>query len=118
VKIKLDENIHGDVRDALARWGHDATTVHEEGLAGRPDADVAAAVKAEERCLITFDLDFANPRHYPPAEHAGIVVLRLHTPTFKLQVRRLVSFFATQQAEGVAGKLWILDETRARDWTS
>jgi len=117
VKIKLDENIHGGVREALARWGHDATTVHEEGLAGRPDTDVAAAVKAEARCLVTFDLDFANPRHYPPAEYTGIVVLRLHTPTFKLQVRRLVSFFATQ-AEGMAGKLWILDETRARDWTS
>ena len=116
MKIKLDENIHGDVRDALAGWGHDATTVHEEGLAGRPDADVAAAVKAEERCLVTFDLDFANPRHYPPGEYAGIVVLRLHTPTSKLQIRRLVSFF-TAQAESVAGKLWILDETRARDWT-
>jgi len=116
VKIKLDENIHGDVQDALARWGHDAATVHEEGLAGRSDAEVAAAVKAEERCLVTFDLDFANPRHFPPAEYAGIVVLRLHTPTSTLQIRRLVSFFAAEP-EGVVGKLWILDETRARDWT-
>lgn len=116
MRIKLDENIHGDVRDALAGWGHDTTTVHEEELAGRPDVDVAAAVKAEERCLVTFDLDFANPRRYPPADYAGIVVLRLHTPTSKLQIRRLVSFF-TAQAESVAGKLWILDETRARDWT-
>lgn len=62
------------------------------------------------------DDDFANPRRYPPADHGGIVVLRLHTPTSKLQVGRLVSFFTTQ-AEGVAGKLWILDEIRARDWT-
>jgi predicted nuclease of predicted toxin-antitoxin system len=116
VKIKLDENVHGDVRDSLAGWGHDASTVHDEGLAGSPDADVAAAVKAEERCLVTFDLDFANPRRYPPAEYAGIVVLRLHAPTARLQVRRLVSFFSTQ-AESIAGKLWILDETRARDWT-
>ena len=117
MKIKLDENIHGDVRDALAGWGHDASTVHDEGLAGQPDADIAAAVQAEERCLVTFDLDFADPRDYPPAEYAGIVVLRLRTPTCKLQVRRLASFFSAQ-AEGVAGKLWILDETHARDWTS
>jgi len=116
VKIKLDENIHGDVRDALVRWGHDTTTVREEGLAGHPDIDVAAAVKAEERCLVTFDLDFADPRHYPPAEYAGIVVLRLRAPTFKLQIRRLVSFF-TAQEDDVTGKLWILDETRTRDWT-
>jgi predicted nuclease of predicted toxin-antitoxin system len=116
VKIKLDENMHGDVRDALAGWGHDVTTLHDEGLAGRPDAEVAVAVKAEERCLVTFDLDFANPRLFPPAEYFGIVVLRLRTPTSKLQVRRLVSFLSTQ-AEHVAGKLWVLDETRARDWT-
>jgi hypothetical protein len=32
---------------------------------------------------------------------AGIVVLRLHTPTSNLQIRRLVSFF-TAQAESVA----------------
>ena len=116
MRIKLDENVHGDARRALAGWGHDVSTVHEEQLAGRPDVDVAAAVKAERRCLVTFDLDFANPRNHPPAQYAGIVVLRLRTPTSELQVRRLVSFFEVQ-AEGVAGKLWILDETRARDWT-
>ena len=116
MRIKLDENVHGDARDALAGWGHDVTTVREEGFAGRPDADVAAAVKAEGRCLVTFDLDFADPRIHPPAVYAGIVVLRLRVPTSKLQVRRLVSFF-TAQSE-VAGRLWIVDETRARDWTS
>ncbi len=116
MKIKLDENIHGDVREALMGWGHDVTTVHQEELAGRPDTDVAAAVRVEGRCLATLDLDFANPRRYPPAEYAGIVALRLRTPTSKLQVRRLVSFFTTQTA-GMPGKLWILDETRARDWT-
>lgn len=116
MRIKLDENVHGDARDALAGWGHDVATVHEERLAGRPDADVAAAVKAEGRCLVTFDLDFADPRKFPPAEFAGLVVLRLRVPTSKLQVRRIVSFFATQSE--VAGRLWIVDETRARDWTA
>lgn len=116
MKIKLDENVHGDVRDALAGWGHDTATVHEQGLAGRSDSDIALAVKSEQRCLVTFDLGFANPRRFPPAEYVGIVVLRLHAPTSRLQVRRLVSFFTTQ-AESVVGKLWILDETRARDWT-
>jgi hypothetical protein len=35
VRIKLDENVHGDAREALAGWGHDVTTVYEERLAGR-----------------------------------------------------------------------------------
>jgi hypothetical protein len=27
---------------------------------------------------MTFDLDFADVRHYPPGSHGGIVVFRLH----------------------------------------
>jgi predicted nuclease of predicted toxin-antitoxin system len=116
VRIKLDENVHGDVREALAGWGHDVATVYEERLAGHPDIDVAAAVRAEGRCLVTFDLDFADPRKFPPQEFQGLVVLRLRVPTSQLQVRRIVSFFAAQPE--VAGGLWIVDETRARDWTA
>jgi predicted nuclease of predicted toxin-antitoxin system len=81
VRIKLDENVHGDVRDALAARGHDVRTAHDERLGGRPDADVGAAAKGETRCLVTFDLDFADPRRFPPAGSAGLVVLRLRIPT-------------------------------------
>ncbi len=116
MRIKLDENVHGDVRAALAVWGHDVATLHEERLAGHPDTDVAAAAKAEGRCLVTFDLDFADPRKFPPRESPGLVVLRLRVPTSKIQVRRIVSFFAAQSE--VAGRLWIVDETRARDWSA
>lgn len=116
MKIKLDENVHGDVQEALTRRGHDATTVHEEGLRGRPDDDVAAAVRAEERCLVTFDLDFADPRRFPPGSYHGILVLRLRIPTSDLQMRTVSDFFETH-SERVPGRLWILDETRARDWT-
>jgi predicted nuclease of predicted toxin-antitoxin system len=116
VKIKLDENVHGDAKDALAGWGHDVVTVHDERLAGCPDIDVAVAVKTEHRCLVTFDLGFADARRYPPSEYAGIVVLRLRVPTSRTQVRRLLSFFAAEPA--VEGRLWIIDEARARDWTS
>ena len=116
MKLKLDENVHADAQAALAGWGHDVATVHDEKLAGHPDVDLATAVRAERRCLVTFDLDFADARRYQPPEYAGIVVLRLRVPTSKVQVRRLVSFFASKP--DVEGKLWIVDEARARDWTS
>ena len=29
MKIKLDENVHGDAQGALAAWGHDVTSVHD-----------------------------------------------------------------------------------------
>ena len=115
MKLKLDENIHGDVAAALVAQRHDVATVHDQGLASRPDADVARVVQTEGRCLVTFDLDFADPRLCPPAQFAGLVVLRLGAPTARNQIAALTRFFAT--TADIAGRLWIVEHTRARDWT-
>lgn len=61
MRITLDEQVHGDARDALAGWGHDVATVREEKLAGHSGANIAAAAMIEGRCLVTFDLGFAEP---------------------------------------------------------
>jgi predicted nuclease of predicted toxin-antitoxin system len=115
VKLKLDENVHTDVAGALRAQGHDVLTVHDQGLAGRPDYDLARAVRTEQRGLITFDLDFADPRLCPPAQFACLVVLRLGAPTARNQIAALTRFFAT--TADIAGRLWIVEHTRARDWT-
>ncbi len=88
MKLKLDENVHGDV---------------------------ALAVRAESRCLVTSDLDFADPRHCPPSQFAGLVVLRLGAPTTRNQIACLTRFFAG--TTDIARRPWILEDTRARDWT-
>lgn len=115
MKLKLDENIHQDVVTALVAQHHDVTPVRDQGLAGRPDTEVAGVVRAEARCLVTFDLDFSDTRRYPPALYAGIVVLRLGAPTARNQVACLTRFFT--ETSNVAGRLWIVEDARARDWT-
>jgi predicted nuclease of predicted toxin-antitoxin system len=57
--------------------GHDVETVIDEGLGGEDDPPVLQAATDEGRILLTFDLDFADIRQYPPGTHAGIVVFRL-----------------------------------------
>ncbi len=115
MKIKLDENIHRDVVEPLKAQGHDVATVPAQGLGGRSDADIAEAVRAEQRCLVTSDLDFADPRRYPPHGFRGLVVLRLSNPATRNQVACLTRFFADNPE--VAGHLWIVEDARARDWT-
>jgi hypothetical protein len=59
-------------------------------------------------------LDFANILTYPPADYAGIVVLRLHDqahPTVERAVRRVAELMET---EPLAGRLWIVEEGRVR----
>ena len=94
MKLKLDENVHTDVAPALRALGHDVLTVHDQKLAGHPDADVARTVQEEQRVLVTFDLDFADIRRYPPTWFAGIVVLRLDAPTSPNQIAALTRFFS------------------------
>lgn len=77
MRVKLDENLPRRVAPLLADAGHDVDSVHDEGLAGAPDPEVATAATAADRLVITLDRGFGDIQRYPPGSHAGILVLRL-----------------------------------------
>ena len=112
--FKLDENLPVEVAELLVQAGHTATTVIDEGLGGRPDADVATVAQREQRVVVTLDVGFADVRTYPPRQHAGLIVLRLRRQdkaSVLAAVSRLVPALA---AEALVGRLWIVEETRIR----
>ena len=49
----------------------------DEQLGGRSDEDVWAAAQAEDRFLVTHDLDFSDTRKFEPGKHAGVLIVRL-----------------------------------------
>jgi len=65
-KVKVDENMPAEVATVLAQAGHDAVTVPAQRMGGRPDPDIAAICRKENRVLVTLDRDFADIRAYPP----------------------------------------------------
>ena len=77
MKLKLDENVPLSARARLQALGFDVDTVLDEGLGGRPDADVWAAAQTEERVLVTQDLDFSDARRFAPGSHHGLVLVRM-----------------------------------------
>jgi predicted nuclease of predicted toxin-antitoxin system len=114
MRFKVDENLHPDVAEFLRQHGHEALTVHDQGLRGHADADIARVCRDESRALVTVDLDFTDIRVYPPQDYAGIVVLRLNDlsrPSTLRVLARVVSLFDT---EPLIGRLWIVDESRIR----
>jgi len=116
--FKIDENLPRDVAELLRTHGYDAATVHEQALVGRPDPVIAQVCKAEDRALVTLDLDFANIRAYPPAEHPGIVVLRANhhdKQTVLALISRIVKVLANERLRGA---LWIVEPDRVRIWRS
>jgi predicted nuclease of predicted toxin-antitoxin system len=114
MKFKIDENLPAEIVDLLVAAGHDAVSVWQQGLSGATDTEVASVCLAEGRVLVTLDVDFADPRAYPPAGLPGIVVLRLRRQSrdhVVESVRRIVTHLTE---EATAGRLWIVSEHQIR----
>ena len=76
VRLKVDENLPGEIADLLNALGHDAATVAQQGLQGTADHELWQHVQKERRWLVTADKEFADLRRYPPGSHAGLLLLR------------------------------------------
>jgi predicted nuclease of predicted toxin-antitoxin system len=103
-----------EAAELLANAGHDAVTVHDQHMVGRSDGDIATVCKHEGRVTITLDLDFADIRTFPPADHAGIIVFRLRLLDKFHVLAVLERLLPVLEYEPLAGKLWIVDETSVR----
>ena len=116
-RFKLDENLPRDAAEMLRNAGHEADTVLDEVLGGRPDPEVFDACQAEGRLLVTFDLDFADIRQYPPSEHAGVWILRPSSQSIGNTPSLLRGAIALADTEPVAKRLWIIqpDSVRIRE---
>ena len=72
------------------------------------------ACRVEGRILISMDLDFSNIQMFPPANYAGLIVLRLRAKG-RAAVRSVFQRVLTQMVqEPIVGRLWIVDEHRIR----
>lgn len=117
MKFKLDENLGQAVADLLRAAEHDAATVAEEGLQGAPDPRVLDAAHEESRCLITLDMEFANPLIFDPAGFSGIIVIRLRAPAAHgMLLNAIHTVCQAVTSRVVVGKLWIVHRNQIREY--
>ena len=114
LRFKLDENHPRRVEPALHALSHDVETAVSEGLAGCADPTSLAACSAEDRILVTLDLDFADIREYLPGSHRGIWVLRPANQAFDTILNLVLAGLRLAVHERTAGQLWVVDEKRVR----
>jgi predicted nuclease of predicted toxin-antitoxin system len=85
-----------------------------QGLKGAQDRILLARCIDEGRAIVTLDLDFADIRAYPPEGLPGVMVLRLGHQDRKAVLGVLQRSLPLLSQEGLAGRLWIIEEERVR----
>lgn len=114
MRVKLNESLPIQLKALFTESGHDAATVVDEGMDGAPDAEIASACIAEERLLITLDLDFADIRTYPPKAYVGIIVFRLPRAVRDAVLEVGAVLIERLRESSPEGRLWIVEDSRIR----
>jgi predicted nuclease of predicted toxin-antitoxin system len=115
MRFKLDENFGTQTQHIFKDAGHDVQTVREESLQGASDRHLYEVNCAEQRCLVTLDLDFADVTRFPPEKTGGIAVIRVpRNPTLPLLERLVRQFLHSVDQMSVERKLWIVEVGRVR----
>jgi predicted nuclease of predicted toxin-antitoxin system len=115
MKFKLDENFGTRTQHLFRNAGHDVQTIRDEGLQGRSDHHLYEVCFAEQRCLVTLDLDFSDVTRFPPDKAGGIVVIRVpKNPSLSLLEQLICQFLQSLTRMSVEKKLWIVEIGRIR----
>lgn len=114
MRFKTDENLPAQIAELLRQSGHDAMSIPEQKMEGQSDQQVATVCRAEQRAILTLDLDFSDIRQYAPDDYYGIIILRPASHSVPSLLRLTHRVLRLLNDESPLGKLWIVDEHRVR----
>lgn len=114
MRLKIDENLHEEIADLLRDAGHDASSVWRQKMRGATDGRLADVCRAEGLAILTMDMDFSNITTYPPADYAGIIVIRLKRQSRGEVIRAVRDLLPLLPTAQINGQLWVVGETQLR----
>lgn len=86
-------------------------------MTGASDKALIEVCSREARCLITLDLDFANPLVFKPSDYAGIAVLRASMQVSAAGLDDLIrTLIGALTLSTIVGGLWIVEPGRVREY--
>jgi predicted nuclease of predicted toxin-antitoxin system len=98
----------------LRAAGHDAVRLREEGLQRMPNGDIFQKGSAEQRVVLTFDLDFGEILAGSAGQVVSVVLFRLHNTRTEHVIERLQTVLDHSSNELLGGAIVVVEEGRHR----
>jgi predicted nuclease of predicted toxin-antitoxin system len=114
MRFLADMGIAGGVVVWLKAQGHDAVHLRDEGLQRLPDGQVFAKAAAEQRIILTFDLDFGEILALSGGKDVSVVLFRLNNATTPFVIARLAAVLSDAAAALEAGAIVTVEDGRHR----
>lgn len=114
MRFLADMGVDQRIVDWLRSQGHDAIHLREQGLHRAADADIFAKAIAENRVVLTFDLDFGEILALAGAAAASVVLIRLNNTRTPFVQKRLEAVIAADGTALEKGAIIIVEDGRHR----
>ena len=98
MRFLADMGVAVPIVEELRRRGHDALHLRDEGLQRSPDQQILDKAIAEERILLTFDLDFGELAALARDRVASVILFRLSSARMANVALRLATVLDTSGA--------------------
>ncbi|SRR5712691_1547782 len=114
MRFLADAGVARRVVNWLRERGHDAVHLREQRLQSLPDPEVFAKASAEERVLLTFDLDFGELVALSASPAASVIMFRLRDTRTPRVIERLEQVLTQSQTQLERGAIVVVEEARHR----
>lgn len=98
----------------LRQHGHDALHLRDEGLQRLPDGEIFKKAIAEDRVVLTFDLDFGEIAALSAGPKTSVVLFRLHNTRTPHVIERLTGAISSCAEALEKGAIIVVEESRYR----
>lgn len=98
----------------LAKQGHDAVHLRDQGLHRLPNGEIFEKAAGEQRILLTFDLDFGEIAAFTKARSVTVILLRLHNTRASHVISRLEAVLRISAGALERPAVVLVEESRHR----
>jgi predicted nuclease of predicted toxin-antitoxin system len=109
-----DMGVSHRVIEWLRSSGHDAMHLREQGLKRLPDSEIFFKAEAEQRIILTFDLDFGEILALSRGRVVSVVLFRLNNTRTPFVIERLRAVLAADASALAAGAIIVVEDGRHR----